>query len=122
MKKLFAILFAFVIPTIAFAGVEGVYRTEANENGHTANVKIAPCGNALCGVIVSSTSGNAEAIGLKIVWDMVPTGDNTWGNGKIKDPTNNKVYNSKMELQGSTLKVSGCVLGICRAQNWQRVN
>ena len=48
-------------------------------------------------------------------------GDGKYKKGKIWNPTNDKEYNSKMVLKGSTLDVSGCVWGICQAQTWKRV-
>jgi uncharacterized protein (DUF2147 family) len=43
--------------------------------------------------------------------------------GKITDPANDKTYSGKATIAGSTLKMSGCVLGglICRTQNWKRM-
>ena len=124
MKRLLTIATAVLVPVMAWAGVEGDYRTEKNDNGDTAVVRIAPCGDALCGTIVSTTSDNKKAVGMKIVWDMKASGENSWKGGKIKDPTDDSVYASKMSLSGDNLKVSGCVAGglICKSQTWVRVN
>ncbi|MCR9114486.1 MAG: DUF2147 domain-containing protein, partial [Rhodobacteraceae bacterium] len=42
--------------------------------------------------------------------------------GKVYSPDRGKTYKSKLVLNGKTLKVSGCVLGICRdGGTWQKV-
>ena len=121
MKKFMIGAIAAAIPMFAFADINGTYATEKNENGDFAHVKMAPCGDSVCGSIVWSSSANSSAIGMKIVWDMKSNGENSWNNGKIMDPVKKKTYNSKMTLNGGTLKVSGCIGPICRAQTWTKV-
>jgi uncharacterized protein (DUF2147 family) len=53
---------------------------------------------------------------------MTAEGDGEYSGGKIWAPDRDKVYSSKMALSGETLEVSGCVLVVCRAQSWTRVN
>ena len=43
------------------------------------------------------------------------------GKGKIWQPSTDKVFASKMTLEGDTLYVSGCVAIICKKQTWTRV-
>jgi len=51
----------------------------------------------------------------------VPTGGGAC-KGKVYSPDRGKTCNSRLQLNGDTLKVSGCVLGICRDDGtWQRV-
>ena len=46
--------------------------------------------------------------GMVILWDLKKKDDNTWGNGKIMDPKNGKVYSAKIELaEDGTLRVRG---------------
>lgn len=68
---------------------------------------------------------NKLMIGLVILTDFVQVGDGIWGNGKILDPDNGKIYQCKLTLddQGRKLRVRGFV-GISllgRTQVWQRV-
>lgn len=105
--------------------VMGVWRTESNEQGHL-EIQFAPCGAAVCGTIHRAISNEGVAgpyphLGRQMVWDMVPNGQNSWADGKIWDPRNDRTYNSRMVLNGATLQVSGCVLGICQGQDWSRV-
>ena len=43
--------------------------------------------------------------------------------GKITDPETDKTYSGKASLKGSSLSMSGCVLGglICKSQNWSKL-
>ena len=58
----------------------------------------------------------------KIVWDMVAYPDGLYDDGQIYSPDRDKTYNGDMTLSGDSLKVRGCVLGICRdGGTWKRV-
>ena len=124
-----AALAALALPAHAADPVEGIWRTKPDDNGKYGQVRIAPCGALLCGTLIrafdnTGTEIPSENIGKLIVWDMAPEGDGSYGGGKVWAPDRDKTYNSKMELTGSTLAVSGCVLGglICRASEWSREN
>jgi len=114
----------------AMAGdaAEGTWQTVPDDNGNFGHIKVAACGAAICGTLVKSfdKSGapmKSENIGKQIIWDMVPNGDGTYGGGKVWSPDRDKTYNSKMTLDGDSLAVKGCVLGICRdGGTWKRVN
>jgi len=107
-------------------GVFGTWQTKASDKGYL-HVLIEECGDALCGTIVNAynleneVSADYEHVGKKMLWDMKASGDTSWKKGKIWDPSKDKTYKSKMSLNGDTLSVSGCVLVVCRAQDWTRV-
>lgn len=124
----FALAMTFATGAAVADPVEGMWKTKPDDNGKYGYVQIAPCGEKLCGVLVKAfdATGAETAspnIGKQIVWDMVATGDGSYGDGKVWAPDRDKTYNSKMALSGDTLAVSGCVLGgwICRASDWSRV-
>lgn len=104
----------------------GMWRTAADDNGDSGLIEVAPCGAKLCGKLVKSfdSSGAEKAsknIGRNIISETVPAGEGQY-KGKIYSPDRDKTYSSKLILQGDALKVSGCVLGICRdGGTWQRV-
>lgn len=105
----------------------GTWQTQPGDDGAYALVSIAPCGADLCGTLgrAYDTSGapiDTPNTGRRMIWDMTPNGDGTYGGGKIWAPDRNKTYNSRMTLQGDRLKVEGCVMGICRGQTWRRVD
>jgi uncharacterized protein (DUF2147 family) len=57
-----------------------------------------------------------------MVYDMVADGENKWDDGEIWDPSEDKRYSSNMELMGDLLVVEGCILFLCRGQDWTRAN
>ena len=72
--------------------VEGVWQTEPDDGAY-AQITISPCGERLCGVISAAFNDDgsprqSENLGKQIVWDMQPTGDGSYGNGKIWRPSN----------------------------------
>ena len=138
MKFLFTLATAFLLlSSVVSAGVlTGTYKTEPNDEGAYLQVKFGACSNdkkLTCGKIKGSYLKNgsknnkSKIVGQNIVWGMVDEGTGKYGNGKIWDPSDpkddgsKKIYKSKMELKGSTLTVSGCILWICKAQNWSKV-
>ena len=91
------------------------------------------CGDICCFFIPSylkngSKNKGTKIIGENIVWGMLDQGSGKYDGGQIWDPSDpkadgsKKVYKSKMALSGNTLSVSGCILWICKAQNWVKVN
>jgi len=125
--KILAIAAAFALCATATLAdpVEGMWKTEVDDGAY-AHVAIAPCGAKLCGTIARTFNASGEYaspnIGKPIVWDMEAKGDGAYGNGKIWQPSTDKIYRSKMALSGNTLKVSGCVGPICKGQTWSRAN
>ncbi|MCA3738885.1 MAG: DUF2147 domain-containing protein [Phenylobacterium sp.] len=120
----------------AFASTSpvGVWYTEDKQG----KVRIAPCGDKLCGVIISGRGKDGKPasdarddanpnpalrsrpiLGLQILRDFKPTGPGRWGGGKIYDPNTGRTYDSKLSLSnGGVLKVEGCVTVICVSQTW----
>ena len=103
--------------------VEGIWKTQVDDGAY-AHVTIAPCGGALCGTISRTFNADGEYksanLGKKLVWDMQSKGGGDYRDGKIWQPSTDKVFKSKMALSGNTLKVSGCVGPICKKQTWSR--
>lgn len=127
MKKTIAIAVAVVLAGAAHAEpVAGIWKTQPGDDGAFGHVTMGSCGSKVCGTVTKSfdASGKAfasDVVGKRIVWDMVPQGGGAYAKGKIWAPDRDKTYNSKMSLSGNVLKVSGCVLGICRDQTWTRI-
>ncbi|MEO1688229.1 MAG: DUF2147 domain-containing protein [Pseudomonadota bacterium] len=114
----------------ALADVEGVWKTESNDEGSYLEVTVAPCAadaGLMCGTITRAHSGTGEDasqyphLGRLIIMDMAPDGPNQWDDGRIWAPDDDETYSSNMELKGDVLNVEGCVLIICRGQDWTRV-
>jgi len=127
MKKL--LLSAALIAMGGVAQAEpllGTWQTTKDDNGNFGHIQVAPCGGQICGKLVSSFNGagaviESEHTGRNIISATVPTGDGGY-KGKVYSPDRDKTYNSRLQLTGDTLKVRGCVLGICRdGGTWTRL-
>ena len=123
----------FLFSSNMFAGpLSGVYKTNPSKTtGGWAHVKFGACkqNNSLtCGTLIKAFSKNGKAIndyehkGKYIVWDMKQEGNKNFSGGKIKDYSDGKIYNSKMEITSNNkIGVSGCVLFICQSQEWNKL-
>jgi uncharacterized protein (DUF2147 family) len=132
-KILAAVIVFFMISVNVFAEpFSGVYKTMPSKTtGGWAHVKFGACKenkNFTCGTLIKAFSRDGKAVknyehqGKYVVWDMRKEGDKDFSGGKIKDYSDGKVYNSKMEiLSKNKIGVSGCVLFICQAQEWSKV-
>ena len=104
--------------------VLGVWKTQVDDGAY-AHVTMAPCGGKICGVISRTFKSSGEYkspnIGKKLVWDMQAQGNGNYKKGQIWQPSTDKIFKSKMALNGDSLKVSGCVGPICKKQTWSRV-
>lgn len=124
--KVLAMALALVAGAAAADPVEGTWKTQPDDGAY-AHVRMAPCGDKLCGVIVRTFNGSGEYAspnkGKTLVINMEPQGGGAY-RGKVWRPSNNKVYTGKMDLSGNSLKLQGCVAGglICSSQTWSRLN
>jgi uncharacterized protein (DUF2147 family) len=100
----------------------------------TAVVRIAPCGDALCGSIAwtkgppgtdknnpDPAKRSLSMIGLTVISNMKPTRGNRW-EGEIYNAQDGKTYSGSIALSGeNVLRIEGCVLGfLCGGQDWTR--
>lgn len=116
---------AFAVATPVWAqDVTGVWQTEPNEQGHL-EVAFAPCGAAVCATIqraidLKGRPGDYPHLGKQMLWDLKPDGAGRWSGGKLFDPRSGRTVNGRIEREGTLLKVTGCLLGICQSQRWKR--
>jgi uncharacterized protein (DUF2147 family) len=119
----------------------GTWRTEEGK----ATVRIAACGPALCGTIISlkeandpdtgkpkTDKNNADAglrnrpmIGVLIVLGMKPSGTANKWSGQVYNAEDGKTYSGSLTLQdANTIKLEGCILGglVCKAATWTRAS
>ncbi len=120
LKTSLATALLAMAPMVAMADVTGLWQTEPNAEGVSGIVQVSACGDAYCGVMIGNSAGTDKYKGQTIISGMKTTDGVSFSDGKITDPTEGKTYNSKMTLNGNTLKVEGCILSFCRAQNWVR--
>ena len=132
--KVLTIIFIFLMTSLnVFAeSLAGVYKTMPSKStGGWAHVKFGACKedkDLTCGTLVKAFSKNGKVLkkyehkGKYIVWSMKKDGNGNFSGGKIKDYSDGKVYNSKMEIiSKNKIAVSGCILFICQAQEWNKV-
>ncbi len=127
MKALVALLLVLAGGAVSADPLEGLWRTAPDVNGHQGLVRIAPCGNAFCGTLISATDATGRPyaspdIGRQVIWDTVPQGAQTY-RGRVYSPGRNAEYDSRLTLSTQGLLVEGCLLGQCRGGAlWQRVD
>ncbi len=65
---------------------------------------------------------NSENKGKTLVINMAAQGGGKY-KGKVWRPSNDKIYIGKMQLNGNSLKLQGCVAGglLCSSQSWSRI-
>ena len=130
MRRLIVGLTIAAASTVAVAGgADGVWKTQADDDGGYLEVRIAPCesdASKTCGKISNAfTTQGADPkyvnLGKTMVKDMTSSDGVNYSGGRIWDPEHNKTYKSKMKLKGDVLDVEGCVSIICTGQDWTRV-
>lgn len=125
LKLAAAMVVAMAGTAFAADPLEGTWRTAKDDNGNFGLIKVTTCGAKLCGTLVQSFDSTGKKFksknhGRKIISETVATGGGSY-KGKIFSPDRGKTYKSKLQLSGSKLKVSGCVLAICRdGGTWTR--
>ena len=126
-----ALLSAPLSGAAAAAAIEGQWLTDDGK----AVVQIAACGQRLCGRIarVLDTRANVPKtdvnnpdprlrtrplVGLQIL-SGYRSGSAAWENGRAYDPKTGSSYKSSLRLNADgSLRVTGCVLFVCRSKRW----
>jgi uncharacterized protein (DUF2147 family) len=83
-------------------------------------VRIAKCGNALCGYVLSPSSNEK---GETILINMKPKTERQWTGG-VYSQDSGETYYGTMSMKGiNTLRVEACALGrfYCSGNNWSRI-
>ena len=130
-----ALLLPWLLLTVAAAAqasaheaIEGTWRNRPN----TLVVRIAPCGDALCGTVIEAAAdakesvrkaGTSNLIGTRVLEGLRKSAAGTY-NGQVFNPNLNIHAAGTVTLVSPTvLVVKGCVLAglICKQQHWTRV-
>ncbi|MCW1431014.1 DUF2147 domain-containing protein [Novosphingobium sp. JCM 18896] len=133
LRRLLPLLLTPLLLANAPASVEGTWRTDDGKG----LVRIGRCGAQTCGWIASvldkrpgvpSTDvNNPDAklrgrplLGLATLTGFTRDGA-VWKGGRAYDPKTGRSYRATLELNpDGSLKVTGCVLVICRSLRWTR--
>lgn len=114
-------------PTWGSDPLSGTWRTQPGTDGGFGHVEIAPCAEGFCGTVVATFDAAGKPVqggdlGAAILENVQPTGDQTYGKGRIVNPESGRGYTARLKLRGDRLDIGGCVMMICRdAGTWQRV-
>jgi uncharacterized protein (DUF2147 family) len=115
-------------PAEAKSPIEGLWRTPKG----TATVRIAPCGQQLCGRMIDASrqvkrkakkQGAPNIVGKTVLNSIQPVGPNRW-KSQVFVPRLGRHVGGKLVLNGQDrLTVQGCIAGlICKSQDWHRVD
>ena len=82
-------------------------------------VRIAKCGNALCGFVLGSSNEKGEAILI----NMKPKTERQWIGGVYSQDSGETYYGTMSMKAINTLRVEACALGrfYCSGNNWSRI-
>jgi uncharacterized protein (DUF2147 family) len=116
--------------------VSGIWLTQAAD----AKVRVSKCGAGICGVVVwlktpvdpatakpavddknpNPSLAKRPMIGLPLFSGMQPSGANRWS-GQIYNADDGNSYASNVSVAGpDSLRVEGCVGGLCGGETWSR--
>ena len=124
-------------PVWAGSSPVGLWKT-IDDDGETAksHVRIFERDGLLCGKVVKLLQSDPDKrceecpgekkdqpiLGMEILWDLKRQADGEeYGDGKILDPDNGKIYRCKIWREGDTLKVRGYIAFLFRTQTWHLV-
>ncbi|GAA0634049.1 DUF2147 domain-containing protein [Brevundimonas lenta] len=135
-------LFAAVVTAVAALAAPalagdptGLWQTPTNGG----QVRISRCGQALCGVLVTSATIRANPGELDVnnqdrslrtrplrnlpLLRGFTGGPTEWTGGSVYNPADGRTYRGTITMQGdNTLQLRGCVVApLCRTQTWTRV-
>jgi uncharacterized protein (DUF2147 family) len=128
-----ALLLAPLPGAAAAPTVEGLWLTDDGK----ALVRIATCGAQMCGRIArvldtgpnvprtdvnnpDPAQRNRPILGLQVLWGF-RGGPTQWTGGRAYDPKSGSSYRSSLRLNSDgSLRVTGCVLVLCRSKRWTR--
>lgn len=124
--QILAVLAAIVAGAASADPVLGTWQTEVDDGAY-AHVELVPCSGKVCGTIERTFNAQGEYAspnkGRMIVIDMTARGNGRY-DGQVWRPSNDRIYQGKIVLDGDTLTLSGCVAGglLCSGQSWSRVD
>ena len=131
---------------VMLVGAAGMASAQADPRGlwlaqDGAKVRVTSCGNSLCAVIAEARSRvdpatgqpwtdknnpdpaqrNRPLVGVAVLRSLQPDGAGKWS-GTLYNNDNGNTYNGHLlELGPRTIRIEGCVIGICGGQNLNRI-
>jgi uncharacterized protein (DUF2147 family) len=112
------------------AGAQAAVRGRWINPSKSVIIEITPCGEVLCGTVVwasekakrDARKGTHHLVGTRLLTGMKHSSAHVW-KGRIFVPDHNMHASAKLRPEGGThLKVSGCVMMICKSQTWTKTH
>jgi uncharacterized protein (DUF2147 family) len=142
MMKRFLVLGSAVL----LAGVTSLASAQADPRGlwlaeDGAKVRVSACGNSICATIAEAKSRvdpatgqpwtdknnpdpalrNRPLVGVAVLRSLQPDGPGKWS-GTLYNTDNGNSYNGHLlEVGPTTIRIEGCVIGICGGRNLSRI-
>lgn len=117
----FTLAAAAVVALAAPAAAADIVGNWQRSDG-TSRIRMAPCGDAVCGHITWLKSADSPAkVGQRVFTGMKPDGGG-WS-GSAFNPEDGKTYSGKASVSGGSMTTKGCALGglICKSVSWSRM-
>lgn len=127
---------ASLLPTSSVLAAPSIFGRWLTDD-RKAVVVIEPCGNKLCGKVEQLLDPRAPTrdvnnsdrshrddplVGTMVLRHFTGMGA-VWQDGEAYDPKGGKTYRSQLRLLADgRLKVTGCVMFICRSRFWTRAS
>ena len=114
-------------PVAVIPAIEGQWHNLTN----SVEVRIGPCGKALCGwatraspeaEAAAKSGGTPELVGTMLLRDLVPSGKNRWTGTLFVPDRNLTVWSSVTLADPGTIAMRGCLVPnfLCKSQTWKR--
>lgn len=126
----------FVLAASPACAADTVFGNWLTDDG-AAVVRIGRCGQKLCGTIDRVLDPKAPVndinnpdprlrstplVGTIVLRGFAPA-NGQWQGGRAYDPKAGRSYRSQLEvMKDGRLKVTGCILFLCRSRHWTRTN
>jgi uncharacterized protein (DUF2147 family) len=123
--------------TLASTNITGLWNTPTDGG---SVVRLAPCGDSICGRVVSSPHlrANPDQRDVRnkdpslrnrplrdlLVLKLGVMADKGWGDGWAYDPTDGGTYHGSMKMTpDGSLRLTGCIfVPLCKTQRWTRAD
>lgn len=114
-------------PVAVAPAIEGQWHNLTN----SVEVRIGPCGKALCGwatraspeaEAAAKSGGTPELVGTMLLRELTPAGKNRWTGTLFVPDRNLTVWSSVTLADFGTITMRGCLVPnfICKTQTWKR--
>jgi len=119
-----------IVADTSLADPRGLWRTQDG-----ATVRVASCGGAICGTMVSPAPGKSNTdvdnpdpdkrqrsvVGVEVMISMTPNGPNKWSGRLYSLAGGQTVNGSIVEVDDRTIRVEGCAGPRCGSQFMSRI-